>query len=175
MLPFGYACEGLERVVRDAAKATGKRVHLDIVGVDVGVDRARSSGCVTRSCNSCGTRSTTGSNRRTNVFASVSRRKARSGFGTPEVPNFEVTVSDDGRGLDLEHLRRRVRDAASISTKRSRSRRLSTGRVDRCKRHETLGTRRRPRRRAQRDRGDARNVEVTSKPQIGTTFTLTFR
>ena len=34
MLPFGIACEGLERVVRDTAKATGKRARLEIVGAD---------------------------------------------------------------------------------------------------------------------------------------------
>jgi two-component system chemotaxis sensor kinase CheA len=111
MVPFGYACEGLERVVRDTAKATGKRVRLEISGAEVGVDRSSIE-------------------RLRDPLVQLVRNAIDHGIEPPEErlrlgkppegtvrlsaraksPNFEVAVSDDGRGLDLEHLQRRVRE-----------------------------------------------------------------
>ena len=176
MLPFGYACEGLERVVRDAAKATGKRVHLDIVGADVGVDRGSIERLrdplvqLVRNAIDHGIEPPDERLRLGKPAEGTVRLSAR-----PKSPNFEVTVSDDGRGLDLEHLRRRVRDrgidfdetdlaravflpgvstAASVTKLSGRGVGLDVVRSE-----------------IEAMRG---NVEVTSKPQVGTTFSLTF-
>jgi two-component system chemotaxis sensor kinase CheA len=111
MVPFGYACDGLDRVARDAAKATGKRVRLEIVGADAGVDRASierlRDSLVHLVRNSIDHGIELPDER-------VRRGKPAEGTirlaGHARSPNFEITVTDDGRGLDLEHLRRRVRE-----------------------------------------------------------------
>lgn len=111
MVPFGYACDGLERVARDAAKATGKRVRLDIVGVDVGVDRAAIERLrdplvqLVRNAIDHGIESPAERVRLGKPEDGMIRLVAR-----PRSPNFEVAVTDDGRGLDLDQLRRRVRE-----------------------------------------------------------------
>jgi two-component system, chemotaxis family, sensor kinase CheA len=111
MLPFGVACEGLERVVRDTARATGKRCRLEIVGAELGVDRVMIE-------------------RLRDPLVQLVRNAIDHGIEPPEervrlgkpaegtlqlwvrltAGNIELTVSDDGRGLDLDGLRRRVRE-----------------------------------------------------------------
>jgi two-component system, chemotaxis family, sensor kinase CheA len=111
MVPFGSACDGLDRVARDAAKATGKRVRLEIAGADAGVDRASierlrdSLVHLVRNAIDHGIE-----------LPDERLRRGKPAEGTIRLtgharsPNFEITVTDDGRGLDLEHLRRRVRE-----------------------------------------------------------------
>jgi two-component system, chemotaxis family, sensor kinase CheA len=110
MVPFGYACDGLERVARDAAKTTGKRVRLEIVGADVGVDRAAIERLrdplvqLVRNAIDHGIESPAERIRLGKAEEGTIRLVAR-----PRSPNFEVAVTDDGRGLDLDQLRRRLR------------------------------------------------------------------
>jgi two-component system chemotaxis sensor kinase CheA len=111
LVPFGDACAGLDRVVLEAAEATGKRVRLEITGDDLGVDRV------------------TFERLRDPLVALVRNaidhgieppderiRLGKPAEGTivlrarPKARNFELTVSDDGRGLDMERLRQRIRE-----------------------------------------------------------------
>jgi two-component system chemotaxis sensor kinase CheA len=176
MVPFGTACEGLERVVRDAAKATGKRVRLEITGTEVGVDRAaieRLRDALVHLIRNAIDHGIEPPEERVRLGKSAEgtvRLSAR-----PKARNFEVAVSDDGRGLDLEHLRRRVRErginfdetdlaraiflpgvstAASVTNLSGRGVGLD---VVRSEIEAMNGT-----------------VDVTSTPQRGTTFLLTF-
>lgn len=109
MLPFGMACEGLDRVVRDAAEATGKQVRLEIDGADIGVDRAMIErlrdplvhlvrNAVDHGIEPPAERVRLGKPAAGTIKLSVSPRERE----------VAVRVTDDGRGLDLEALRRRV-------------------------------------------------------------------
>lgn len=109
LLPFGVACEGLERVVHDAAEATGKQVRLEIDGADVGVDRVMIErlrdplvhlvrNAVDHGIEAPGERARLGKPAAGTIVLSVSPRERE----------LTVRVSDDGGGLDLDRLRRRV-------------------------------------------------------------------
>ena len=109
MLPFGVACEGLERVVHDAAEATGKQVRLEIDGADVGVDRAmvdRLRDPLVQLVRNAVDHGIESPNERL--------RRGKPACGTitlsvsPREREVTVRVSDDGGGLDLDRLRRRV-------------------------------------------------------------------
>jgi two-component system chemotaxis sensor kinase CheA len=109
LLPFGRACEGLDRVVRDASKATGKRVRLEIAGSEVGVDRATIERLrdplvqLIRNAIDHGIEEPAERTRRGKAAEGTLMLSAR-----PRTRNLEVVVSDDGSGLDLDALRRRV-------------------------------------------------------------------
>lgn len=111
MLPFGHACEGLERIAHDAAEATGKRVVLEVSGADVGVDRVTLERLrdplvqLVRNAIDHGIELPDERVRLGKPAAGTVRLWAR-----PRARNFHVEVSDDGRGLDLDALRRRVRE-----------------------------------------------------------------
>jgi two-component system, chemotaxis family, sensor kinase CheA len=111
MIPFGSACEGLERVVRDAAAATGKTVSLAIDGADVGVDRVTLErlrdplmhlvrNAVDHGIEPPDERVRNGKPARGTIRLSV----------RPKGGHFELAVTDDGRGLDLTTLRERMRE-----------------------------------------------------------------
>jgi two-component system chemotaxis sensor kinase CheA len=110
-LPFGSALEGLERVVRDAAKATGKRAVLEIEGAGVGVDRAILERLrdplvhLVRNAIDHGIEAPHAREALGKPPAGTIRLAAR-----PKGGQFEVIVSDDGRGFDLEALRRRAQE-----------------------------------------------------------------
>jgi two-component system, chemotaxis family, sensor kinase CheA len=111
LVPFGDACEGLERVVRDAAEETGKRVRLEIAGDDLGVDRMTLERlrdplvALVRNAIDHGIELPDERVRLGKPAEGTIRLRAR-----PKARNFELTVSDDGRGLDMERLRRRLRE-----------------------------------------------------------------
>jgi two-component system chemotaxis sensor kinase CheA len=109
MVPFGMVCEGLDRVAADAAAATGKRVHLEIAAAEVGIDRVMVDRLrdplvqLVRNAVDHGIES---------PAERVQRGKPAQGtirLSVRPLPRLvEVTLSDDGRGLDLEALRARV-------------------------------------------------------------------
>jgi two-component system chemotaxis sensor kinase CheA len=110
-LPFGSALDGLERVVRDAAKATGKQATLEVEGADVGVDRAILERLrdplvhLIRNAIGHGIEPPEARRRLGKPAGGTIRLAAR-----PKGGQFEVIVGDDGRGFDLEALRRRAHE-----------------------------------------------------------------
>ena len=110
MLPFAEACEGLDRMVRDLAQATGKEVELVLEGGAVELDRAVLEGLkdplrhLVRNAVDHGAelpelRRAAGKPPQARVRVAAALRGAR----------VEVIVEDDGRGLDLDALRRQGR------------------------------------------------------------------
>jgi two-component system chemotaxis sensor kinase CheA len=106
MFPFGDACEGLQRATRDLAKASGKQVELVIEGGEVELDRAILDGLRAPLLHLV----------RNAVHHGVEPRDERTRAGKPAVARItvaahlrnsqvDVTVEDDGRGLDLDAIR----------------------------------------------------------------------
>lgn len=110
MLRFADACEGLERAVRDLARAANKDIQLVVEGADVELDRAILAAL-------------------RDPLLHLVRNAADHGIETPEErrargkptrgritvsaalkgAGVEVVVADDGRGLDLESIREQAR------------------------------------------------------------------
>jgi two-component system chemotaxis sensor kinase CheA len=110
MLPFAEACQGLERMARDLARTGGKDVHFGIEGGSVELDRSVLEGlkdplrhlvrnAVDHGAESAEERRAAAKPPRARVSVTAVLRGAQ----------VEVAVSDDGRGLDLEALRRQLR------------------------------------------------------------------
>ncbi|MDA0588117.1 MAG: hybrid sensor histidine kinase/response regulator [Planctomycetota bacterium] len=110
MVPFVEACAGLERLVRDIATTTGKNVELFIEGGDIEVDRSVLSGladplmhlvrnAVDHGIEAPDDRQSAGKTSEARLTVSASLRGSQ----------IQVVVSDDGRGLNLEKIRDRVR------------------------------------------------------------------
>jgi two-component system chemotaxis sensor kinase CheA len=111
LLPFGETCVGLDRVAHDVAQATGKRVRLEIGGAEVGIDRVIADRLrdslvhLIRNAVDHGIES-----------PEDRARAGKPGEGTvrvallPKLRSLEVRVTDDGRGLNRDQLRRRVRE-----------------------------------------------------------------
>jgi two-component system chemotaxis sensor kinase CheA len=110
LLPFAEACQGLERVVRDLAAAEGKEVELVVEGGDVELDRSVLEGlkdplrhlvrnAVDHGVEAPAKRQAAGKPGQARVTVAAVLRGAV----------VEVTVADDGRGLDLEALRQQLR------------------------------------------------------------------
>jgi chemosensory pili system protein ChpA (sensor histidine kinase/response regulator) len=106
MVEFEGQSDRLYRVVRQAAKETGKQVRLDIVGGSIEVDRGvldRMTGafehllrnCVTHGIETPEARLATGKDATGNIIVSLSHEGNEVG----------VEFRDDGRGLDLERIR----------------------------------------------------------------------
>jgi two-component system chemotaxis sensor kinase CheA len=112
MLPFAEACEGLDRMARDLAHAADKEVELVLEGGAVELDRSVLEGlkdplrhlvrnAVGHGAEPPAERRAAGKPPRARVTVGATLRGAQ----------VEVTVQDDGRGLDLEALRGAVRRA----------------------------------------------------------------
>jgi chemosensory pili system protein ChpA (sensor histidine kinase/response regulator) len=106
MVEFEGQSDRLYRVVRQAAKETGKQVRLDIVGGAIEVDRGvldRMTGafehllrnCVTHGIETPEARAAAGKDSTGNIIVSLSQEGNEVG----------VEFRDDGRGLDLERIR----------------------------------------------------------------------
>jgi two-component system chemotaxis sensor kinase CheA len=106
MLPFLQACEGLFRCVRDVALAQGKEVELSIDGGDVELDRALIDAlrdpllhivrnAVDHGVESPEQRRAAGKSARAAINIAVRLRSQQ----------VEVTIRDDGRGIDFEAVR----------------------------------------------------------------------
>ncbi len=109
MAPFTTACEGLERAVRDLARAVDKKVDLTIVGGDVEIDRSIIEvirnpllhlvrNAVDHGIESVAARKAAGKPARARITLKAVLRNAR----------VEISVADDGRGLDLAAIRARA-------------------------------------------------------------------
>jgi len=103
MLPFAEACQGLGRMIRDLGLERGKDVELAVLGGDVEMDRSILEGLkdplmhLARNAIDHGIEPT-----------EVRRAAGKSERGRVEIAarlrgvQIEVTVADDGRGLDVE-------------------------------------------------------------------------
>lgn len=109
MLPFASQSERLYRIVRQTAKEVGKRANLDIVGSQVEIDRSvldKMLGPIEHML-------------RNAVTHGIENRDQRLANGKPEVGEITValaqegneiilSMSDDGKGLDLGRIRARA-------------------------------------------------------------------
>jgi two-component system chemotaxis sensor kinase CheA len=111
MLPFAEACQGLARMVRDLSHEQGKQVELVVKGGEVAVDRSILEGlkdplvhlarnAVDHGVEPPAERRAAGKPVRGCVEICVALRGAQ----------VEVSVSDDGAGLDAEAIAARARD-----------------------------------------------------------------
>ncbi|MET0795366.1 MAG: response regulator, partial [Polyangiaceae bacterium] len=111
LLPFAQACEGLSRVVRDLSLVQQKQVDLKIIGAEMELDRAIVEGLrepllhLVRNAIDHGVEP-----------AEVRLRGQKPARATLTIAaiaagdSVEVSVSDDGRGLDREAIRRGLRE-----------------------------------------------------------------
>ncbi len=108
MVEFEGLSDRLYRVVRQAAKETGKQVRLDIVGGSIEIDRGvldRMTGafehllrnCVTHGIESPERRKAAGKEAAGSIIVALSHEGNEVG----------VEIRDDGAGLDLERIRRK--------------------------------------------------------------------
>lgn len=109
MRPFGEGVSGFPRMVRDIARQLGKQVQFDIIGQDVPVDRdilARLEAPLNHIV-------------RNALDHGIEMPDVRRSKGKPEqarlvlevrhhAGQLHVRVSDDGRGIDTEAIRRKV-------------------------------------------------------------------
>jgi two-component system chemotaxis sensor kinase CheA len=109
MLPFSEACNGLDRVVRDVARATGKQVKLVVVENDVELDRAVLEGLKDPLMHLV----------RNGVDHGIETPQERTASGKPAVAlltisaslhgaQVEIVVEDDGKGFDVERIREKA-------------------------------------------------------------------
>ncbi|TAN76368.1 MAG: hybrid sensor histidine kinase/response regulator [Gallionella sp.] len=109
MRPFSDGVHGFQRMVRDIAKSLGKKVKLEINGLSVQVDRdvlEKMEAPLNHIL-------------RNALDHGVDLPEERAKAGKPEQATIRITathsdgmlsiiVDDDGRGIDLEHLRKKV-------------------------------------------------------------------
>ncbi|WP_338863109.1 response regulator [Myxococcus stipitatus] len=109
-LPFLEGCSGLERAARDVARSEGKKVRLDILGGALELDRSLLQSLREPLLHLV----------RNAVAHGLEGPEERHGTGKPDEglvtlsarlhgSRVEVTMEDDGRGLDLPALRARAR------------------------------------------------------------------
>ncbi len=109
MLPFAEACGGLERAVRDLARAGGKEVQLIVQGEDVEMDRSVLEGlkdpllhlvrnAVDHGLEPPAERMSAGKSPQGRIIVEAA-------FHGDHV---QVSVADDGRGLNLPRIREKV-------------------------------------------------------------------
>jgi two-component system chemotaxis sensor kinase CheA len=110
LTPFAHACAGLDRVVRDAARDSGRQAELVVEGEELEVDRSVSAALRAPLVHLV----------RNAVAHGVEAPEARAKAGKPPAgrvvvgaelrgSEIRVTVTDDGRGLDLPALAERAR------------------------------------------------------------------
>lgn len=111
MMPFASVSAGIERVVHDAAQTAGKEVQLRVTGGDIELDRSILRGlrdplrhlvrnAVDHGIESPERRRQSGKPR----VGTISIAAALRGEGV------EVTVGDDGGGIDVEALRKKAQE-----------------------------------------------------------------
>jgi two-component system, chemotaxis family, sensor histidine kinase and response regulator WspE len=111
MRPFTDGVQGLPRLVRDVARSLGKEVQLDIIGEATQVDRDilrkldAPLGHLLRNAVDHGLESPDERRAAGKPAQGVVRLEARHSAGA-----LHVSVSDDGRGIDVDILRRTVVD-----------------------------------------------------------------
>ncbi|MBD2457495.1 hybrid sensor histidine kinase/response regulator [Nostoc sp. FACHB-87] len=109
MCPFAEGWQGFPRMVRDLARQLGKRVNLEIKGQHTLVDRdilERLEACLTQILRNAVDHGIESPPER------IAQGKSEAGTITIEVVHragmLFITISDDGRGIDLEFLRQEV-------------------------------------------------------------------
>jgi two-component system, chemotaxis family, sensor histidine kinase and response regulator WspE len=111
MRPFGDGVQAFPRMVRDLARELGKRLRLDIAGQDTQVDRNilerldAPLGHLLRNALDHGIETP-----EERLAAGKSAEAVLSIEARHSAGRLQVTVSDDGRGIDLERLRAKVID-----------------------------------------------------------------
>jgi two-component system sensor histidine kinase and response regulator WspE len=109
MRPFGDAAQGFPRMVRDLARSLGKQVKLDIIGETTLVDRDilgrldAPLGHLLRNAVDHGLESPDERRAAGKPAEGVLRLEVRHSAG-----RLHLIISDDGRGVDLDRLRRGV-------------------------------------------------------------------
>jgi two-component system chemotaxis sensor kinase CheA len=118
MLPFAECCDGLKRVMRDLSEVTGKQAELDIEGGEVELDRAIIEEL----------RDPLRHLVRNAIDHGIEPPMERIAAGKPPVARVrinvrlrgaqvEISISDDGRGLDLEVIKTRLQSRGlAVST-----------------------------------------------------------
>ncbi|HEX8699982.1 MAG TPA: response regulator [Myxococcaceae bacterium] len=123
-LPFAEACAGLERTLRDVARGTGKQARLELDGGALELDRSLLQGLrepllhLVRNAVAHGLESPEERRRAGKAEEGRVTLAARLSGG-----RVQVSVEDDGRGLDLDSIRARARakgwevpeDAATVA------------------------------------------------------------
>jgi two-component system, chemotaxis family, sensor kinase CheA len=110
MVPFSAACDGLERLVRDLTARGNRRVQLDIEGGEIELDRSIVEGLKDPLLHLV----------RNAVDHGIEPAAARRAASKPDLgrvtvaaalrgPRVEVTVNDDGQGLDTAAIRDQLR------------------------------------------------------------------
>jgi two-component system chemotaxis sensor kinase CheA len=106
MLPFAECCQGIDRMLRDLSQSGGKQAELVIEGDMVELDRAiieqlrdplrqLARNAIGHGIETTEDRLTLGKAKKGRISISALTRGA----------HVEITVSDDGRGLDLDNIR----------------------------------------------------------------------
>jgi two-component system chemotaxis sensor kinase CheA len=106
MVPFAAACDGLERLVRDLTARGDRKVRFDLEGGEIELDRSIVEGLKDPLLHLV----------RNAVDHGIEPSAARRAAGKPDMgrvsvaaavrgPRVEVTVSDDGQGLDTAAIR----------------------------------------------------------------------
>ena len=109
-LPFAEACEGLERAARDVARGAGKQVRLEVHGGALELDRSLLQGLrepllhLVRNAVSHGLETPDERHRAGKAPEGRVTLAARLSGG-----RVQVSVEDDGRGLDLDAIRARAK------------------------------------------------------------------
>ena len=109
MRPFGDGVHGFPRMVRDLARQLGKNVHFEIVGQRTNVDREvleKLEAPLTHLIRNAVDHGLDTPEERTSAGKSEQGRlivEARHASGM-----LSITVTDDGRGVDLERLKRKI-------------------------------------------------------------------
>jgi two-component system, chemotaxis family, sensor kinase CheA len=109
MMPFSAACDGLERLVRDLTARGDRKVRLDIEGGKIELDRSIVEGLKDPLLHLV----------RNAVDHGIEPAAARRAAGKPDSgrvmvavavrgPRVEVTVGDDGQGLDTRAIRHQL-------------------------------------------------------------------
>jgi two-component system sensor histidine kinase and response regulator WspE len=109
MRPFSDGLDGLARMVRDVSHALGKDARLEVLGGDTAVDRDILEqlqaplvhllrNAVDHGVEAPAERTARGKNRQSTLKVQARHRGGR----------LQITVSDDGRGVDLPQLRRKI-------------------------------------------------------------------
>jgi two-component system chemotaxis sensor kinase CheA len=107
LMPFARACEGLSRVVRDLSLAQQKQVDLQVLGGEIEVDRAIVEGLrepllhLVRNAIDHGIEAP-----EARVAAGKPARATLRIAAVPAGDSVDISVTDDGRGLDLPAIRR---------------------------------------------------------------------
>lgn len=109
MRPFADGIQAFPRMVRDLGKELGKKVQLEIIGLSVKVDRDILERLETPLTHML----------RNAVSHGIETPMERLAAGKPEVGTIRleakhragmltITLEDDGKGIDLEHLRQKI-------------------------------------------------------------------